>query len=43
MSLAVGADPEPGTGILLETSPYCVNEEGKGKDAEGNRVQKKEY
>ena len=31
-------DPEPGTVILLENSRYYVEEEGKGKDADGNKV-----
>ena len=33
------ADPEPGTVILLENSRFYVEEEGKGKDADGNKVQ----
>ena len=32
------ADPEPGTVILLENSRFYVEEEGKGKDADGNKV-----
>ena len=32
------ASKEPGTVILLENSRYYVEEEGKGKDAEGNKV-----
>ena len=35
---AACADPEPGTIILLENSRFYVEEEGKGKDAEGNKV-----
>ena len=35
---AACADPEPGTVILLENSRYYVEEEGKGKDADGNKV-----
>ena len=35
---AACADPEPGTVILLENSRFYVEEEGKGKDAEGNKV-----
>merc|ERR1719262_976326 len=32
------ADPAPGTVILLENLRFHVEEEGKGKDAEGNKV-----
>ena len=32
------ADPEPGSVILLENSRFYVEEEGKGKDADGNKV-----
>ncbi|CAE7823683.1 pgkA, partial [Symbiodinium sp. CCMP2456] len=34
---AACADPEPGTVILLENSRFYVEEEGKGKDADGNK------
>ena len=39
---AAGTDPKPGTVILLDDSQYCVEEEGKGKDAGGNKVQANE-
>merc|ERR1719454_1346247 len=32
------ADPAPGTIYLLENLRYHVEEEGKGKDADGNKV-----
>merc|ERR1712137_1237872 len=32
------ADPAPGSVILLENSRFYIEEEGKGKDAEGNKV-----
>merc|ERR1719316_2245476 len=35
---AACADPEPGSVILLENLRFNVEEEGKGKDAEGNKV-----
>ena len=35
---AACADPEPGTVILLENSRFYVEETGKGKDADGNKV-----
>merc|ERR1719454_1188641 len=35
---AACADPAPGSVILLENSRYYIEEEGKGKDAEGNKV-----
>merc|ERR1711904_501478 len=35
---AACADPAPGTVILLENLRFHVEEEGKGKDAEGNKV-----
>merc|ERR1712037_215788 len=31
-------DPTPGSVILLENSRYYIEEEGKGKDAEGNKI-----
>ena len=33
------ADPAPGSIILLENLRYHVEEEGKGLDADGNKVQ----
>jgi len=35
---AACADPAPGSVILLENSRYYIEEEGKGKDAEGNKI-----
>merc|ERR1711912_46878 len=35
---AACADPAPGSVILLENLRFHVEEEGKGKDAEGNKV-----
>jgi len=35
---AACADPSPGSVILLENSRYYIEEEGKGKDAEGNKI-----
>lgn len=35
---ATCADPAPGTIILLENLRFHVEEEGKGKDAAGNKV-----
>jgi len=35
---ATCADPEPGTVILLENLRFHVEEEGKGVDAEGNKI-----
>merc|ERR1719453_1568820 len=35
---AACADPAPGTVILLENLRYYAEEEGKGQDAEGNKV-----
>ncbi|CAE8666039.1 unnamed protein product, partial [Polarella glacialis] len=35
---AACADPAPGSVILLENSRYYIEEEGKGKDAEGNKL-----
>uniref|UniRef100_A0A7S1WM56 Phosphoglycerate kinase n=1 Tax=Alexandrium catenella TaxID=2925 RepID=A0A7S1WM56_ALECA len=35
---AACADPAPGSVILLENSRFYIEEEGKGKDAEGNKV-----
>merc|ERR1719217_632064 len=35
---AACADPEPGTVILLENLRYYAEEEGKGVDADGNKV-----
>lgn len=35
---AACADPEPGSVILLENSRFYLEEEGKGKDAEGNKI-----
>eukprot|EP00930_Biecheleria_cincta_P063868 TRINITY_DN493_c0_g1_i5.p1 TRINITY_DN493_c0_g1~~TRINITY_DN493_c0_g1_i5.p1 ORF type:complete len:518 (-),score=157.58 TRINITY_DN493_c0_g1_i5:195-1748(-) len=35
---AACADPAPGTVILLENSRYYIEEEGKSKDAEGNKI-----
>jgi phosphoglycerate kinase len=32
------ADPAPGSVILLENSRYYIEEEGKGKDADGNKI-----
>jgi phosphoglycerate kinase len=32
------ADPKPGSVILLENSRYYIEEEGKGKDADGNKI-----
>ena len=35
---AACADPAPGSVILLENLRFHVEEEGKGKDADGNKV-----
>jgi len=35
---AACADPAPGSVILLENSRYYIEEEGKGKDADGNKI-----
>merc|ERR1719183_1299291 len=35
---AACADPAPGSVILLENSRFYIEEEGKGKDAEGNKI-----
>eukprot|EP00933_Yihiella_yeosuensis_P050137 TRINITY_DN478_c0_g1_i3.p1 TRINITY_DN478_c0_g1~~TRINITY_DN478_c0_g1_i3.p1 ORF type:complete len:538 (-),score=197.70 TRINITY_DN478_c0_g1_i3:301-1851(-) len=35
---AACADPEPGSVILLENSRFYIEEEGKGKDADGNKI-----
>merc|ERR1711988_565439 len=35
---AACADPAPGSVILLENSRFYLEEEGKGKDAEGNKI-----
>lgn len=35
---AACADPAPGTILLLENLRFHVEEEGKGKDAAGNKV-----
>ena len=35
---AAHADPAPGSVILLENVRHCVEEEGKGVHAEGNKV-----
>ncbi|CAE8735711.1 unnamed protein product, partial [Polarella glacialis] len=35
---AACADPAPGSVILLENSRYYIEEEGKAKDAEGNKL-----
>jgi len=39
---AATADPEPGSVILLENLRFHVEEEGKGKDAEGGKVKAEE-
>jgi phosphoglycerate kinase len=35
---AACADPAPGSVILLENSRFYIEEEGKGKDADGNKI-----
>jgi len=35
---AACADPKPGSVILLENSRYYIEEEGKGKDKDGNKI-----
>merc|ERR1719220_1604247 len=35
---AACADPAPGSVILLEKSRFYIEEEGKGKDADGNKI-----
>jgi len=35
---AACADPAPGSVILLENSRFYIEEEGKGQDAEGNKI-----
>lgn len=35
---AACANPAPGTVILLGNSRYCIEEQGKGKDGEGNKI-----
>ena len=35
---AACADPPPGSVILLEISRFYIEEEGKGKDADGNNI-----
>merc|ERR1711941_110372 len=35
---AACADPAPGSVILLENSRYYIEEAGKGKDADGNKI-----
>jgi phosphoglycerate kinase len=35
---AACADPAPGSVILLENSRYYIEEEGKGKDKDGNKI-----
>ena len=35
---AACADPAPGNVILLENSHFYMEEEGKGKDADGNKI-----
>ena len=35
---AARADPAPGSVILLKNSHFCVEEEGTGQDAVGNKI-----
>ena len=36
--VAACADPAPGSVILLKNTHFCVEEEGTGKDAVGNKI-----